>query len=400
MKALISPQEAQALIRQNLPTVPSIDCPLKKCAGRILRQSIEADRPFPPFNRSMMDGYAIRAAEIAKHDRFQIIGQAPAGAPPVELGVETGNCIEIMTGAVVPADTDCVVPYEDTQKNDDGSIRLLAPGEHVSGNCIHALGSDHAAGAKLLLPGRLIGSREIAIATTCGYSSLQVSKIPAITIVSTGDELVAVDAQPQAHQIRRSNDAAVETALARVQLHAKKCVYLPDERAATKAHLEIIIEESDFVIISGGISMGKKDYIPEVLDELGLHNQFHGVRQKPGKPFGYWNNAHCGVFALPGNPLSVLVCLHRYVIPALQTALEQSALGERTVQLATETKARDNITVYLPVQTDASGNATPLPAQNSGDFVSILATDGFVELAPTPARCHAAGSAVGYIPWL
>ena len=178
MKALITTDEAQARIDAHLPILPAIHCPISKCAGRVLRESVRADRPLPPFNRSMMDGYAIRAAEASQVEAFRVTGQAAAGTAPITIGSQSGSCVEIMTGAVLPKDADCVVPYELTTANDDGQVLLNKPAAHQAGDCIHALGSDHSEGAELLRSGRMLGSREIAIAATCGRASLSVSKIP------------------------------------------------------------------------------------------------------------------------------------------------------------------------------------------------------------------------------
>ncbi len=401
MKKLISPSEAREHIDAHLPSVPTITCPLDKCAGRVLREAITADRPLPPFNRSMMDGYALRAADVQSVEAFTVTVQAPAGTPAQTIGNQAGACAEIMTGAVVPSDADCVVPYEVTEKLPNGRIRLLTPSDHTAGNCIHFLGSDHAAG-KVLLPANVhLGSREIAIAATCGHAELQVTKIPSISIVSTGDELVDVTAAPEAHQIRRSNDLSIETALANAQLHANERTHLPDDAAISKAQLAQLIEANTFLIISGGISMGKKDYIPETLDELGLQNQFHGVTQKPGKPFGFWSNAHCAVFTLPGNPLSTLVALHHYVIPAIHKAMGASdGPAPRMVQLAEPVKARDDITIFLPIKLGANNTAHSYPAQNSGDLVRILQSDGYIELPPKAEKSYTAGETFEFHPWL
>ncbi len=400
MKALITTDEAQARIDAYLPVFPAIHCPISKCAGRVLRESVTADRPLPPFNRSMMDGYAIRSEEIETVDVFTVTGQAPAGTPPQRLGSKAGSCVEIMTGAVVPEDADCVVPYECTSKLADGRIQLETPSEHQAGNCIHPRGSDHHEGAELLQPGRIVGSREIAIAATCGRHTLDVTKMPSITLVSTGDELVDIDLVPEAHQIRRSNDVAVETALARHQINARDRIHLPDHRETSKQQLTEIIQQSDVVIITGGVSMGKKDYIPEVLDELGLVNHFHGVKQKPGKPLGFWSSSHSMVFALPGNPLSVLASLHRYVIPALFKAMGRSEVEPAiTLKLNSNVHAHDELTFFLPVKQLANNIAAPQPVQNSGDLVRILASDGFVELPPTPKRSYPAGTEFAFTAW-
>jgi molybdopterin molybdotransferase len=349
----------------------------------------------------MMDGYALRAAEIGAVDTFTVTAQVHAGTAAQTIGAQIGNCAEIMTGAVVPSDADCVVPYEVTATSADGRIRLLQPSEHRAGDCIHYLGSDHAAGSVLLPANVRLGSREIAIAATCGHAELRVTQMPAISIVSTGDELVDVAATPAAHQIRRSNDLSIQTALTNAQLHAKARIHLPDDAALSQQRLAQLIQTNTFLIISGGISMGKKDYIPATLDALGLLNHFHGVQQKPGKPFGFWSNEHCAVFTLPGNPLSALTALHHYVIPAIQTAMGAPAAKIiHSVQLAAPAKARDDMTIFLPIQRIEGNQVRPHPAQNSGDQASILATDGYIELPPTPQKVYPAGSQFDLHPWL
>jgi len=400
MKALISSTAARQHIDAHLPTIPAIHCPLDQCAGRILREAVSADRPLPPFDRSMMDGFAIRAADATQCDTFIIVAQAPAGTPAVTLGSAPGVCAEIMTGAVVPADADCVVPYEVTERIDEQTIRLLNPADHTKGNCIHPLGSDHPEGKVLLAPHTVIGSREIAIAATCGYAQLQVTKMPTIAIVSTGDELVDVATTPETHQIRRSNDLSIEIALTDAKLSAQSRTHLPDDAAISKTKLSELIEQNTFLIISGGISMGKKDYIPDTLDELGLQNHFHGVLQKPGKPFGYWSNDHCAAFTLPGNPLSTLVALHHYVIPAIKQAMGAPADSTaRSVQLAEPVKARDDITLFLPVKLGTNNTAHSSPAHNSGDLVRILQSDGYIELPPCETKTYAKGESFEFHPW-
>ena len=320
MNPLITPHEAEARIAANLPTLPAIDCPLEKCAGRVLRQVIRADRPFPPFNRAMMDGYAIRLADRQHGDTFTPVAQAPAGSPQQTLPTPPGSCIEIMTGAVVPTGADCVVRYEDTRRNAAGQIELLPNLQLEFGEAIHPRGSDHRAGAELLRPGRRIGSRESAIAATCGHTSLQVAKLPALTIVSTGDELVDVAAQPAPHQIRRSNDCAIETALARTQLHARR-VTLPT--TATSRPNNCGTDRFQRLHPTGGISKGAGT-LSRRARCTGSANR-HGVAQTR-KPF-HWS-ARCA--SSPArNPLSVLVSLHRYVPALFQSPAPSPPPGSR-----------------------------------------------------------------------
>lgn len=400
MKSLITPKQASRLILENLPQISTIQCPLDKCAGRILLEAIVADRPFPPFNRSMMDGYAIRASDIDASGTFHISIQAPAGSPEQLIGTPAQHSAEIMTGAVIPEDADCVVPYEMTKRIDDQTMQLLEPSKHTKGDCIHPYASDRPTGEVLLERGVTIGSREIAVAATCGYANLSVAKIPSITIVSTGDELVDVDLEPAPHQIRRSNDIMIETALARKHLNAEERAHLPDEADACKTALKAMIEKNEVLLISGGISMGKKDFIPAVLDELGLKNHFHGITQKPGKPMGYWTNDDCAVFTLPGNPLSTLTCLHHYVIPAIFSAMGQSEYPKaEQMSIDKELRARDDITIFLPVSISSDHVATAQPAQNSGDLVRILSSDGYIVVPPHESKSYPAGHDFDFHMW-
>jgi len=400
MHSLIQPNEASALIRANLRHVETTVCPINLCAGRILRQEILADRPFPPFNRSMMDGYALRASEIRADGIFTVKVQVPAGSAKTLLGADSGNCAEIMTGAAVPEDTDCVVPYEATERIDRSKMRLLNQDAHSPGDCIHPYASDRESGEVLLEPGILIGGREIAVAASCGYAQVAVAKLASIAILSTGDELVDVSSQPEPHQIRRSNDIAIETSLARVHLHAQTRAHLPDDPATSIEALERLIKKNDILIISGGISMGKRDYIPGALDALGLKCHFHGVSQKPGKPMGFWSQADCAVFTLPGNPSSTLTCLHHYVIPAIFHAMGQArTLTPCQVTLNQAVKARDDLTIFLPVKLEANNQASPQLTQNSGDLVRILNSDGYIELTPTSDKAYPLGSKFDFHPW-
>jgi molybdopterin molybdotransferase len=347
----------------------------------------------------MMDGYALRSADMDNSGLFEIVAQAPAGVPQQKLGQTPRGCAEIMTGAVVPGDADCVVPYESTRRIDDKHMQLLDPMDHAAGDFIHKFASDRPAGETLLEVGTHIGTREIAVAATCGYTTLSVSKKPTIAIVSTGDELVEISAKPLPHQIRRSNDIMIDAALKRLDLPACQFADLPDEAEASQAQLAELIAANDFVILSGGISMGKKDFIPTTLDALGLKCHFHGVAQKPGKPLGFWSNESCAVFALPGNPLSTLTCLHHYIIPALQIASAGIERRHSTITLSEPYKGHPKLTVFLPVSLGPNNQARAQPAHNSGDMVSILKSDGYIEL-PAFDQVDSIGNEFIFHPWL
>lgn len=382
-----------------MPQFSEISCPIDKCLGRILRQTIVSDRPFPPFDRSMMDGYAIRAEEIDSSGTFNITAQCPAGETQKTLGATVAVCAEIMTGAIVPTDANCVVPYETTKRLSDTKMQLIDRAAHSSGDCIHKLGSDRGKDETLLGPGVKLGARELAVAASCGYADILVSKRPSVAIVSTGDELVEISQKPEAHQIRRSNDLTVKSALLSAGFPATEMVHLIDDPAECTKELRRLIAENEIVIISGGVSMGKKDYIPGILNELGLSCQFHGVAQKPGKPLGFWSNQSTAIFALPGNPNSTLACLHHYVIPALQVASGGDSEPATKVKLAAPVKSHSDLTVFLPVSLEANNIATPRPTRNSGDLVSILRSDGYIEL-PASEKAYSINTELNFYRWM
>ncbi len=399
MNPLISPSEASSIIQDAVSILPQIHCPIDLCIGRILREPIQADRPFPPFNRSMMDGYAVKVTDLDKKDPLIISGQAWAGAPQLSLDKVNRSCIEIMTGAVVPKYADCVIPYEETAIEKNGTVRILEPSEHQPGDCVHKRGSDLDTSATLVEPGRTLRSHEMALAATCGYSSLSVTQLPQIAIVSTGDELVPIKQTPLNHQIRRSNDIAIATTLTRFGTPAGERVHLSDDPIESKEELTHLINRCQILIISGGISMGKKDFIPDVLSELGFKCGFHGVRQKPGKPMGFWTKNNHLVFTLPGNPLSTLACLHTYVLPALTSAL--GCIEHTTAQivrLSEPFKGRDDLTVLLPVKLLEGHVVAPLPANNSGDLITISDSHGYILLPPKSSK-HTCEEDYSFIRW-
>ncbi|MEM0966270.1 MAG: molybdopterin molybdotransferase MoeA [Verrucomicrobiota bacterium] len=399
MEELIESSEALRRIFENLPEIPEISCPLEKCAGRILRSTLTADRDFPPFDRAMMDGYAFRASEVETGALVSVEATAYAGQPPVSEGPSKGSCIEIMTGAPLPPNADCVVPYEWTSK-EEGRIKLVEKSRLESGDFVHRKGSDLRQGETLLEEGRVLGSREVALAAACGQTSLSVSKLPAITTACTGDELVGIDATPLPHQIRRSNDQAIDTAMARVGLNVKTATHLPDDLDTCRSAIKAMVESNHFVILTGGVSVGAKDFLPGILNDLQYRRVFHGVAQKPGKPMGYWISNDCGIFALPGNPVSVLTCLHQYVVPGIKRALGKSGdVVRREIRLLEKVKKPRHLTLFLPVCLQGDNAGLPRPARNSGDMVHILESDGYV---PLPAGYDTVDTDLAYpfTPWV
>jgi molybdopterin molybdotransferase len=388
-------QNAFDLVVKHAPRMEVESCRLEDAADRVLRREIRADRDFPPFDRVMMDGFAMRAADLEAGGSFRITGCASAGEPRKALLPEPRCCVEVMTGAPVPDGADCIVPVERTARGTDDEILVTPDFEPRSGLFIHRAGSDCAAGTVLLRPGTRLGSRESGVAASCGAALVDVSRQPRITIVPTGNELVPVRAAPAPHQIRQSNGHAIRAALRRAGFAAVLADPLGDEAGA--ACLRPALESSDWLIITGAISMGARDFIPALLDSLGCARIFHGVAQRPGKPAGCWTGArHQIVMALPGNPVSALTGLHAFVLPALAVASGMPLPRPRLVIPAERADGLRGLSHHLPVTLGGDGRAHPAPTGNSGDFIGLLKSDGFVTLPPQGVL----SAALPFTPWL
>jgi molybdopterin molybdotransferase len=256
----------------------------------------------------------------------------------------------------------------------------------------------------LVSPGIRLTGREIAVAAACGFSTLTVSQLPKIAVVATGDELVEVDQVVAPHHLRRSNDYALRAALATAGYPNAARFHLRDVRHEIEHLLWHILAEFDVVVICGGVSKGKFDFLPGELDRQRVRRVFQGVAQRPGKPFWFGiSSRKTPVFALPGNPVSAYTCLHRYVLPALDHASGLSPRPLTEVMLAEPVTFRPPLAYLLPVRLSAGPRterlATPDPSNTSGDFAGLLGSDGFVEL-PADQSEFPAGMKVAFRPWV
>jgi molybdopterin molybdotransferase len=400
---VLTPQAAEKLVFDAIPLFHKEDCSISEAHGRVLRNDLRADRDLPPFDRVTMDGFAISSTAAAKGMRkFRVEATQAAGMRPFKLANEKG-CIEVMTGAVLPEGTDCVVPYEDATREGEGVAILPAAELPTQGRHVHRRGSDHKAGDVVVKGGVRLTGREIAVAAACGHSSLTVTHSPKVAVVSTGDELVEVDALVAPHQIRRSNDYAIRAALIGAGYPRADRFHLRDIRHEIEHMLWHILAEYDVVLITGGVSKGKFDFLPSELTRQGVKKIFQGVAQRPGKPFWFGLGARLTpVFALPGNPVSAYTCLHRYAIPALDHASGMTPRPVTLAALAEPVAFKPKLACFLPVRISSGPNAellaTPGSVGSSGDFSGLVDTDGFVEL-PAETDDFASGHIAPFWKW-
>lgn len=400
---MLSVADAFAITQQHTLTLPTERVSLDNATGRVLREPVYADRDFPPFDRVAMDGIGIRFADFASGIRsFRVVGMQRAGQVQQTL-TAPGTCLEVMTGAMLPIGADTVIRYEDSTTSDGVThitIDDIQPGQHV-----HHRATDRRAGDELLSVGTRLGPSELAVAASVGYVSLTVTALPRVALVSTGDELVDVADTPLPHQIRRSNTYMLRATLATLGITAM-LHHIVDDEAILAESLSALLADSDVLILSGGVSAGKADFVPNVLAQLGVQKQFHKVEQRPGKPLWFGTMPGNGspartVFALPGNPVSTVLCAHRYVLPYLWASLGLPPDQPRYAQLAAPVTFHPAVTYFLPVrltsEPDGRMLAHPLPGSGSADFANLLDSNGFMEL---PADRSSFGVGEAYRVWL
>jgi len=410
---MITVAEAERLIQESLAPLPLESVKLDRAPGRYLGEAICADREAPPFDRATMDGIAIRFNDWASGRRdFSIAGIQAAGQPEMDAPA-AGACVEIMTGAPVPDGLDCVVRFEDVIIDEERATLRDDVGLEPSLS-IHRRGSDFEAGRVLVATGSRLTGREIAVAASVGKEELEVSLRPKIVVVTTGDELVDVDDEPKPHQIRRTNDRALATVLVAAGFGEVERVHLPDEPELMRWQLEAFLGSADAIVVTGGVSKGRFDHLPKLWEQIGVPEIFHGVSQRPGKPMWYGVHRRPGdflhpdderkvpIFSLPGNPVSSFVCLHRYVIPALRTMAGAPARPSRYAVTNLKIDYDRPLTWFLPAarqdETDGVYQVSPCPFNTSGDFASLVGTDGFLELAAEP-ECFPSGTVARFWEW-
>ena len=385
---MLTPADADKLIGERLACLPIESLPLAQCAGAVLRENVYAERDAPPFDRVAMDGIALQS-ESARGGarRFRIQATQAAGDPPLTLNTKSG-CIEVMTGASMPADCDAVVPVEQITM-ESGEAELTAGVEVEAWQNVHRRGTDSRQGALLLSTGTRLSAPEVAIVASAGMARVRVSSQPMVVVISTGNELIEPGEPILPHQIRRSNVYAVAGALRRQGFQRVADDHVLDDTNELKQRLKLHLDTHDVVILSGGVSMGKFDLVPRALEELGVQVVFHKLAQRPGKPLWFGLAASgAAVFALPGNPVSTLVCLTRYVVPALFAAMGQARPPVEKIALAAPVTVNPALAFFLPVKVEIDdwgrAWANPAPTNGSGDFTALGGTDGFVELPPGP----------------
>lgn len=394
---MITVEQAEEIILSNKISLATEKVGIDYALGRVLAEDLKADRDFPPFDRVSMDGIAVDYSQIAKGQTdFPIAQTIAAGKPQATLD-SPEHCIEVMTGAMLPVGTDTVIRYEDISIKDKIATVKLMPSK--AGQHIHRKGIDRKQNDIIVAKGEKISPAEIGIAATIGKNEILVQKRVKAIVISTGEEIIAITENPLPHQIRTSNSYALQACLKSWGVEVDT-VLLPDSQELIEQKLIEYLELYDVLILSGGVSAGKFDFVPKALENQGVNKLFHKVSQRPGKPFWFGVKGTKAVFALPGNPVSTFMCLHRYFKPWLDASKGLST--ERiSAELGKDFAVKFELTFFLQVKLEktetGAWKAMPIEGNGSGDLASLVDADAFMEL---PLGKGAFSSGEKYSVWL
>jgi molybdopterin molybdotransferase len=380
---LMSVEDAIDVIDADPVTPMTTTAPIADCVGRRLAVDVLADRDYPPFDKAVMDGFAIESAAAAGDERI-VIDTVHAGRA-ADVALASGQAAAVMTGAPVPAGTVSVVPVEFVMRSGD---RIRINRAVPRGQAIAAQGSDVQAGRLLIPTSTVIGPQHVAAIASVGLSDVPVYRRPRVTVLSTGDEVIPVGQTPVGPQIRNANSAMLASLLRSLGCDVQDAGIVGDDPQLLRAVIESGSTGVDALFVTGGMSMGEKDHVPRLLRDLGFDSKIAKLRIKPGKPFVFATNGDRRIFGLPGNPVSAFVCTLRLAARLLRRIGGGAAGGDLiSLKLATPLPANGPREFYLPAvrQGDEVG---PLNPNGSADVFTLARANSFIV---RPENAPAAG---------
>jgi molybdopterin molybdotransferase len=397
---MISIQEAVNLIVDKAKSFGVEQVSLEHALGLVLAENIYADRDYPPFNRATMDGYALQSDGFSEHnlDGFTLIERLFAGSV-AQKEVVVGTCIKIMTGAPVPAGADAVIRVEDSRQTGEKvyfAINALKPWQNVA-----LQGEDAKQGSLIIPKNQLITTQIVSGLAVTGKAQVQVAKTPSVAVLSTGNEIKQVGMEVLPHQIRDSNTFAIRYFLKKFHIHSPASYLVADNKHDLKTTLQQCLDK-DIIILSGGVSKGDADYVPEVLASLGVQQVFHRVKIKPGAPLWFGALPSGGVvFGLPGNPVSVQVGCKVFIEPYLRTCFNLPLQQPLILPFMGTKNKKTPLDEYFPcsiITRNAISGIAPTPYNSSGDVAATLGSDG-IALHPESIEILTENTPVQFLYW-
>jgi molybdopterin molybdotransferase len=356
--------------------------------GQVLAMDATADRDSPPFDKSLRDGYAVRSADCAGGAELRVIEEVPAGSLPTRA-VGAGECTRLFTGAPIPDGSDAVVMQEDTQPL--GERVRVTDAAVKPGQWVFPRGREMRAGDVVLPAGTVLNPAAVGVLAGLGAAQVPVVRWPRVAVLATGNELVDLAEEPGPGQIRNSNGPMLVSLAVRAGSGVHDLGIARDTTGELRSRIESGLDRTDVLILAGGVSVGKFDLVPGVLEELGVTPHVRQVRMKPGKPMYFGTRGDTLVFGLPGNPVSAFVCFELFVRPALRVLAGHADPGPRTatLPLAEAVSEANDRPTYRPAKLEpaAVGWAVrPLPWAGAPDLRGLQPADALMVLPAGDSR--------------
>jgi len=393
---MISADQALQIVLDNVVALGAERIPMVEALGRVLAENISSSRDIPGFDNSAMDGYAVRAADLAKASdaspvKLRVVETVGAGQMPARR-VSAGEAVRTMTGAPIAEGADAIVAVERTRGTGD-LVEFLAPAENSA--FIRARGEDLRLGELVMSAGKTLTPADLGMLASVNRAMVEVIRRPRVAIVATGDELVDVDQTPTGAQIVNSNAYALAGAIREVGAEAVILKVARDDAGEIRERLAEAMT-FDVVLSTGGVSVGQFDHVKGALDELGMRQLFHGVAQKPGRPLKFGTAGYRPIFGLPGNPVSTLVCFYLYARPAILKMSGRGRVGLPRIdaRCAVDIKISKDLTEFVRVKLERGADgwlATPTGSQGSGILSSLSRADGLL-IGPSTETLLKAGA--------
>ena len=377
----LSFESARSMILEKMTTLPCESASLLDIVGRVLAADIRAPWDLPRWNNSAMDGFAVRAEDCLSGQALTIDGYLPAGSSASGISVEPGSAVRIMTGAPAPAGCNAIVPIEETEEKDG---ELIITGQVIRGDHLRLQGEDVAQGELVIPAGTILRPAEINMLASFGYQSVPVIRRPRVAILSTGDELVEPGEDVGPGQIINSNDYSIAAAVSELGGEPILLGIARDDRESLIEKLTAGLQ-ADVLITTAGVSMGDRDLVCEVLQELEVERQFWKVDIKPGRPTAFGLKESTPVFSLPGNPVSSMVTFEEFVRPALLKIMGHQHVIKPFIKAVMKEaiKKKPGRVQFLRVRIAKNGEhllATSSGDQNTGILSTLLRANGIAVL--------------------
>jgi molybdopterin molybdotransferase len=374
---MITVTEAKEIINKNVATLAPVKSMLSQAANKVLAEDVHALLDIPAFPQSSMDGYAFCYDGWRQHKKLKIVGEVAAGDNE-EFALEPENAVRIFTGGAVPTGADTVIMQEKV-KTINGEL-IIEDQNLEAGNSVRPKGSEVKAGTLALEKGSILSPAAIAFLAGIGTTEVKVYPDPSITIIITGNEFQQPGTPLQYGQVYESNSFALTAVLKQLQIENVRVLYASDMPEVVTSSLQKALQQSDVVLLTGGISAGDYDFVLQAATEFGVEKLFHKVKQRPGKPLYFGKKGSKLVFGLPGNPSSVLTCFYQYVIPALEKlSSRKTTMYPLRVPLSKPFQKSTGLTHFLKGIYDGK-TATPLDAQESYRLSSFAIANCLIQI--------------------